>query len=340
MAILHIYQAAWCAFFLMEYEEAARYLKQLLNPILIRKEKKTGKLTLLLEEAGTAAAGSAGAAGAAAAAAASASAAAASSEDVEILSIPPSRASAQAFYAFHAGLCYALLGRFGDADPFFRSAPQYLQDKKIKPKPIDLFAKHKSEEFLARNAARAAAASGGAAPRNALSDEVAGALYFLDFCELIFVWGGLSQIPSDMLTRIHAQCVRTKTRIAAAVRPEHLAQAMIYCAVVQRGLGQQRDALLTLQEVVRLYLPLLEKTAALSATLAYLAHELCALSLSYSGDLKAAQQWLSKAQACKGYDLYNGMQTKLYALSGSLQEALKQQQAGLTRRNSGSAAPS
>jgi len=60
---------------------------------------------------------------------------------------------------------------------------------------------------------------------------------------------------------------------------------------------------------------------------AYVYYALCAIAWNERKDRKLAEKYLAKAQAVKGFELYNFNQVKLHALQTGMKKAAKEEAA-------------
>jgi hypothetical protein len=156
VAVLFHFNTGWCSFFLLDWQQSAFYFDQLLHlepsgayqpPAGSGLKKHSDAEMKLIEEEKAAG---------------------------RSKRMPPAKASALTFYACMVGINYLLLSMPHKARWYF-GLVDGLADKKSS-KPIDLYAKRKSAEFLSRTT----------------GDRMEDAL--LDACELLLTWNGTSQV--------------------------------------------------------------------------------------------------------------------------------------------------
>ena len=308
ISIMFIYQSGWCALFLLEYAESARYFDALLHsqlggeygppPLLKRaslsqnnskrvaedEEKHTGEAAVDDEHAATA----------------EGEAEEGEEEEHVGLSIPPTKASAQSLYAYLCGLCYAMLGDGDRARWYLQGVPGWLGDKR---KNIDLFAVHKAHELLARPQLREA--------------ELA-----LDVMELLHCWNGLIQTPQSSLTQLDDMLQRTHQAMQAGPSPssppftrEDLVRYLFYTAVLA-GRTDPAAAHLQVVELLREHEKYIERSewAKQSGLLVFIYLEL-ANGCLHADDLTGAKKAADRAKSFKNYPLHDVAQLKLHALS-------------------------
>ena len=301
ISIMFHYQSGWCALFLLEWAESARYFDALLHsqlggeygpPATAKKAELQGKAEGEEEEKQTGDVavdqGRAAVNGHQ------------DEEEEEELSIPPTKASAQALYAYQCGLCYAMQGDLDRARWYLQGVPGWLTAKN---KNIDLFAVHKAHEMLHRPQLREA--------------ELA-----LDVIELLHCWNGLIQTPPPSLQQLRAMMQRTGQAMQAGPSPtsppftrEDLVRYLFYTAVLT-GLTDPAAAHQQIEQLLHEHERYIERSeyAKRSGLLVFVYLEL-ATDCLHANDLAGAKKAADRAKSFKNYPLHDVAQLKLHAFS-------------------------
>ena len=301
LSIVFHYQSGWCAYFLLSYDEAARYLDRLLHSKLHGNFKPADGGDGLTDEERTAVA---------ALAKQSSVAAVADPGPNGDYRMPTMKASVQSFYAYHIGICYAMVERWELARWYLAMAGSFIRDSGSKPRPIDMYARDRAADHLAK-------------PRDAVYD------YALDAAELLYGWNGLRQMPAEAIRRAYAQMqaaiaaeaaaeAATKRGDATATAPwteEDRARAQLFCAAYERALGAPQKGAEMLEQLLQTSGKKLanSKRAQQLGVLAIANFALaeCYIDLSRFDDAAAARK---KSAETKGFHLYNTFQFKLHAM--------------------------
>lgn len=235
------------------------------------------------------------------------------SEDEEQVALPPTRASAQAFYAYQLGLCQAMQGNWDAARQTWLSVPEWLQ---ARDKPIDKFAVLKSSQLLAR-----------LNQSSLTTDDV-----LLDVLELIVAWNGITQMPSEyvqqateMLRNAYVnQSNNNGWSAEQLVRYRWLKASFIASAqsTDQSNVREAQELLTsTLNDFDKDFKR--DKSVMSSGLYAFICLEL-AHNAFVLQQHSQAKDWLVKANKQTGYELSNILHFKTHALGQKIKRAEQQ----------------
>lgn len=280
VAVLFHFNTGFCSLFLLDWQQSAFYFDQLLHvtpsgeyepPSDSQHVKHTaGELDLIASEG-------------------------------RATRMPPAKASALTFYACLCGINYMLLEMPHKAR-WYLGLVDKLADSSSK-KPIDLFARRRSAEMLARKH--------GDLPEDAL----------LDVCEVIFTWNGSSQMPESSCRRMLELLDAAEAKRLPHWKADQKAQLCLYRADMLKGLNDIAGARAQMA-VFMTFVPALQSSsqAKLDGTLAF-GYYLSAFLLVLDSQVAPAAEHLKKAQAVSGYDQYNQMQVRMHALAQKVKRA-------------------
>lgn len=274
VAVLGHFNTGFCSFFLLDWQQSAFYFDQLIHVHPSGayqpphgQPKHTEREVQLIEE-----------------------------EKASGVSVrtPPAKASALTFYACICGINYLLMN-MPHKGRWYLSLVAGLVDPKSE-KPIDLFARRKAHEILARK----------------VGDRVEDVL--LDACELILTWNGTSQMPDSACKSLLAQLDAAEAKRLPHWKIEHSAAVFLYRADMLKGLGDIAGAL----KQIRLFescIPQLQSSAKAKAdgTIAFGLY-MSAFLLTLADQIPTAGDHLKKAQAIGGFDQAQSLAVKMHAL--------------------------
>jgi len=289
LKVLFHYQKGWCAYFIMDWEKTAEYFDALLFARASKrqvekkdekkdekdaKEDKRDEKTKKLEE-----------------------------EE----KIKPSKASTQAFYAFHIGLCHLMRKDWSAAHKYFSSISGWIGDQS-ELRPIDQYAKRRGDEWSRRLKNHSSISS---------NEKMESEMYsysILDNMELIMAWNGFIQMEKEHLntcTGLMEDAYRLGSKIWDN---EDTCRYHLLAASILRGLDNRQESIERFQKVLSEESKLdRSKKAKQDGILAFTYHELAALQID-NKKYKEARAYLTKANKQTGFELYKPVQVRLHSL--------------------------
>lgn len=275
--VLFYYQIGWCSFFMLDWGESEQYFNLLLTPTYI----DTNSNTIV------------------------------SPDTISIHNVPgnirvsnPPKAAANAFYAYHAGLCCALNQQYTSMNKYLSRVPIYLQ-KKSNTKPIELYAKKRTDTLIELY-------------RQHQYDltQFHTLTVLLNACELMYVWNGLTQMSNDTIQQLYDMLKSEQMKYTDDMNELQAYQVQFYDAVLCALLDQPTQSLNTL---IQLDHQLNDQYATLHRYDQYtLLYTMCSYELALqSKNIDPTSDITTYLKQCNKYDgflLYNMLQIKIHAV--------------------------
>ena len=273
--ILFHYQTAWCYFFCFDWQHSAEDFDKLLHSTLNGSYAPPG---------------------------APKPSAAANKSQKE-----PTQASAQGSYAYQVGLCYAMLDDWHKAAWYMESVPVWLKKAGGEPKEVDLYAKRKAAEFLAR------------IQKRRVKEDV-----LLDVMDLLNAWNGVGQMPKDALDKAEQMLNQAKAAVQAGKLQwdtESLVRWEVAVSCILSVKGDWKGAYQHVKPLADSHKAFLKESRSKKTGLnAFFYYELANVCF-HLGDVPAAKEWHKKSAKSTGYELYKQLAVRLHTLKLKIEAA-------------------